>query len=572
MRSSSSATRVIDESHGSPRTAVRRSVLVAVGSILALLGAMVAIGSVPSSAATSSGTTVSVQPAQPVVFGAGTQKADGYTSPYGLACPADGACVVGGDYRNVDDRPTWFASSQVGANWSDGEALPVPGTVVDPLGSAVAPFGLACDSAGSCVAAGQVSSADGRSAAIATMESGVWTRSVAVTFPTARLVPALDEAGGSDCVKPGRCLSVVTSQSQSNRAEAFVVPTIDDVPQIAVPLGAPTGPLVPASVETFARSVSCAAEGECVVAGSFLSVDGAMVGVAWVQHGGVWGDAQIGAFPDGQLAAPVATQLVSMCTRGDRCSVLAAAGVMVDSRQVQRLYIAPVVDGVMGAMVPVVMDPALATMENVQGGFVCMIDRCIVFVSAILTDGTWIPSTFEIVDGAVGTMVPLPTTTPPAAVGDVAANDVACTSARNCVGVGYAVDHSVTPNVTRPVYWTMVDGIWSAPALTAIVESANGKPNSLGAQMWGVECVVGGTTCVATGTYEGADRIDVESTPTGIGDGTKSSLRPAISSFAVEDPGVGGSGVPPSRTGVHAMTMQVTFIPPAPPAPPRFTG
>ncbi len=106
----------------------------------------------------------------------------GISPSLSLSCPANGSCVIAGDYTNINGNQLGLIESFSAGKWTLTSA-PLPhGAATNPMASLNA---VTCPAAGSCVAVGKNATNDGSNALIETLSSGKWTSSAAPLPPSA---------------------------------------------------------------------------------------------------------------------------------------------------------------------------------------------------------------------------------------------------------------------------------------------------------------------------------------------------------------------------------------------------
>ena len=100
---------------------------------------------------------------------------------YSIACPAPGACVAVGLYRDKDGRPGYLAETLANGTWT-ASVLPMPADAATKQLSSLHAQDVACASAGSCVAVGQYrdSSRHGGVGFLDDLDQGTWTTTQAM--------------------------------------------------------------------------------------------------------------------------------------------------------------------------------------------------------------------------------------------------------------------------------------------------------------------------------------------------------------------------------------------------------
>src|SRR5689334_5848161 len=125
-----------------------------------------------------------------------------------LACTTHGACAAGGNYQAAGRRIEPMVATQSHGHWSRGTSLTLP------AGAAAQPYaqvnGIACRSAGNCVAVGDYENGRSRNlqAFIATESHGRWARAFTPRLPANASSPASAQLEAVACTRDGSCVAV----------------------------------------------------------------------------------------------------------------------------------------------------------------------------------------------------------------------------------------------------------------------------------------------------------------------------------------------------------------------------
>ena len=140
-----------------------------------------------------------------------------------IACTATGWCTAGGDYQAAGRRIEPMAATQSRGRWSRGVPLALP------AGAAPQPYaqvnGIACRSAGNCVAVGDYEYGRSRNlqAFIATQAHGRWARAFTPRPPANASSPASAQLDAVTCTRDGSCAAVGSYQDSSGNAQTMVL-------------------------------------------------------------------------------------------------------------------------------------------------------------------------------------------------------------------------------------------------------------------------------------------------------------------------------------------------------------
>jgi len=206
---------------------------------------------------------------------------------YATACTGDRNCVAGGTYDDTLGRSQAFVATASQGSWSRRVKLLLPPSAAAQARAEVE--GLACISAGNCVAVGGFRhDAANDYALIATEAHGKWSRGFVPRPPANanRVVTYLDAVA---CTSKGFCEAVggYTDKAGHFRAMALAKPAgkgWQQAVEIRAPKGAATDP------ETTPNGIACTAVGKCVAVGTYnLPGSGTHVqAMGAVMSGGGW--------------------------------------------------------------------------------------------------------------------------------------------------------------------------------------------------------------------------------------------------------------------------------------------
>lgn len=221
---------------------------------------------------------------------------------YAIACTAAGWCTAGGDYQAAGRRIEPMAATQSRGRWSRGVPLALP------LGAAAQPYaqvnGVACRSAGNCVAAGDYEYGKSKSlqAFIATEYRGKWARAFTPRLPPGASAPASAQLEAVTCARDGFCAAVGSYQDSSGNAQTMVLAkpaggAWRQATEIASPANAAANP------DAFMTGISCSAPGTCAVVGNYSLSPSRFAAMGAVESRGTWHRATEIAAPRGAIAS-----------------------------------------------------------------------------------------------------------------------------------------------------------------------------------------------------------------------------------------------------------------------------
>jgi len=206
------------------------------------------------------------------------------------------AALAGTPAAAATGVPVWPAAGKlalpVGANTSRGH-------------QAAALQGVACTSAGNCVAVGYFTDATKSTQAMAVAETGgAWGRASELTLPAgANTAAGAQQAQLSSvaCTGPGSCVAVGRFTDGAGSSQAMIVDEASGAWGGASELTLPAGADVSAGAQAGLSSVACTSSGNCVAVGFYTDSSGSKDRQAMVasETSGVWGQASELALPAG---------------------------------------------------------------------------------------------------------------------------------------------------------------------------------------------------------------------------------------------------------------------------------
>lgn len=219
-----------------------------------------------------------------------------------VACTARGACTAGGYYQAAGRQVEPMAATQSRGHWSRGIPIALP------VGAATQPYaqvnGIACRSAGTCVAVGdyEYGRAGGLQAFIATESHGRWARAFTPRPPANAASPASAQLEAVACTRDGSCAAVGGYQDSSGNAQTMVLAKPPAGPwRQATEIASP--PNAAASPDAFMTGIGCSAPGTCVAVGNYSVSPTQFEAMGAVESRGAWHRASEIAAPRGAIAS-----------------------------------------------------------------------------------------------------------------------------------------------------------------------------------------------------------------------------------------------------------------------------
>ena len=219
-----------------------------------------------------------------------------------VSCTARGACIAGGSYQAAGRRIEPMVAVQHRGRWSPGTPL------VLPAGAAAQPYaqvnGIACRSAGNCVAVGDYEYGRSRNlqAFIATQTRGKWARAFTPRLPANAGSPESAQLEAVGCTRDGYCAAVGGYQDSSGNAQTMVLAKPAAGPwrqaaEIASPRNAAANP------DAFMTGIACSGPGTCVAVGNYSVSPTQFEAMGAVEMRGAWHQATEIAAPRGAIAS-----------------------------------------------------------------------------------------------------------------------------------------------------------------------------------------------------------------------------------------------------------------------------
>ncbi len=245
-----------------------------------------------------------------------------------VACQTASSCVAAGQFTASSGSTYGLLLTGQGSSWSAYRA-PVP---ADAAASPQATISsVSCPAAGDCVAVGAYTDARGNQQGMLLTGYGASWTALRSPLPASANVPGAALSGVS-CPAAGSCVAVGTFSAQRRAMLVTGFGTSWQAEQAPLPAGAATNPA--ASV----RQIVCSASSDCVAVGSFADAGGDRHGLLLVKHGSLW-SAATAALPAGaarRQGLPGAQLTSVACASRYRC---AAVGQYTDTAGDARLLL-----------------------------------------------------------------------------------------------------------------------------------------------------------------------------------------------------------------------------------------
>jgi hypothetical protein len=222
------------------------------------------------------------------------------TGLFATACTGAGKCVAGGDYQDGSKPVVPAVARESHGRWSRGTTLSLPSNAARQPYSEV--NGIACVSAGNCVAVGdyEYGRTNSLQAFIATESHGVWGRAFTPRLPSNSSAPASAQLGAVACTHSGFCEAVGSYQDSSGNDQmmALAKPAGGgwrQATEVASPASAATNP------DAFVTGIACTGPGSCVAVGNYSVSSNRFAAMGAIESRGSWHRASGIAAPRGAI-------------------------------------------------------------------------------------------------------------------------------------------------------------------------------------------------------------------------------------------------------------------------------
>jgi len=237
---------------------------------------------------------------------------------FSVACTASGACLAGGNYQAAGRQIEPMVAAQSHGRWTRGTPLMLP------AGAASQPYaqvnGIACRSAGNCVAVGDYEYGRSRNlqAFIATQAHGRWARAFTPRPPANASSPASAQLEAVTCTRDGSCAAVGSYQDSSGNAQTMVLVKPPAGPwRQATEIASP--PNAAANPDAFMTGIACSGPGMCVAVGNYSVSPTQFEAMGAVELRGAWHRATEIAVPRGAIASTFTAITSISCLAAGPC-------------------------------------------------------------------------------------------------------------------------------------------------------------------------------------------------------------------------------------------------------------
>jgi len=314
------------------------------------VGALIFI--IPAAPGPSAGLGAGHHQAMPVHPPASTRVVQS-TALFATACVAAGSCTAGG-YFGGSGRPLEpMVATQSHGRWSRSIPLPLPRSAAAQPYAQVS--GLACRSAGNCVAVGayQYGRSGNLQAFIAMESHGTWARAFTPRLPANGASPLSADLEAVTCASNGSCEAVGSYQDSAGNAQTMVLAKPPSGPwgqatEIASPPNAAANP------DALMTGIACTAPGSCAAVGSYSVSASQYAAMGAVEVRGAWHRATEIALPSGAIASTFTAITSISCPAAGQC--LGVGQYAVSATQSQAMAV-PESKGRFGRAAPITAVP-----------------------------------------------------------------------------------------------------------------------------------------------------------------------------------------------------------------------
>jgi len=205
----------------------------------------------------------------------------------GVACSSPGNCVVVGDYSTTTNQLP-FAVVETKGVWRASTPLPLPANASASAETA-APHSIACVAVGTCTVVGTYTISTPSFATegfLLDEVKGVWRTPVALTLPVGANVNPFVTLTQVACTSSSTCTAIGSYVDANNVSHALVVSRTAGIWRRALNLA------LPANASAFAgaqvNELACAPDANCVAAGTYNTLTGAVEPLVALSSAGVW--------------------------------------------------------------------------------------------------------------------------------------------------------------------------------------------------------------------------------------------------------------------------------------------
>jgi Putative Ig domain len=247
-----------------------------------------------------------------------------YATLYGIACASPGNCVASGGYKNATTGYEPMIVVQAGGTWSQATGIALPPNAQANQGASGL-NAISCTSAGNCATIGYYTdTTNSYVPMVVTETNGTWGAAQEVGLPPGAVSGGLrGDLNGIACASAGNCVAVGGYSDSSSSGEAMAATETNGTWAAATEMILPPGAAAGASGDLAnLHSVACPSPGNCVATGYYTPPTGGQHAMVETETGGTWGQGAAVSLPQGALASG-ATALSDLntvvCTAAASC-------------------------------------------------------------------------------------------------------------------------------------------------------------------------------------------------------------------------------------------------------------
>ena len=197
--------------------------------------------------------------------------------PYGISCPATGACIGVGKYNNAAGVVRPFIFTSTGGTWNNGFSINLPSNAKTKAGDFHA---VSCPDVKDCVAVGNYVTKSGQKAVFSVTETGgTWNlKAKEITAaPGDAASPPAPQLNGLSCVDTATCDAVgsYSRKGSPSLVSPLSVAYSTSAWQNAAGVAAPGNSSTTSKASTQFKDVSCWTQWGCAAVGSYINTAGA---------------------------------------------------------------------------------------------------------------------------------------------------------------------------------------------------------------------------------------------------------------------------------------------------------
>src|SRR5215472_2365703 len=236
---------------------------------------------------------------------------------FATACVA-GSCTAGGNFGGAGRPLEPMVATQARGRWSRGFPLLLPRSAAAQPYAQVS--GLACRSAGNCVAVGdfQYDKSGNPQAFIAIESHGRWARAFTPRLPANAASPLSADLEAVTCPSDGSCEAVGSYQDSAGNSQTMVLAKPPSGPwRQATEIASP--PNAAANPDALMTGIACTGPGSCVAVGNYSVSASEFAAMGAIEVRGAWHRATQIALPRGAISSTFTAITSISCPATGQC-------------------------------------------------------------------------------------------------------------------------------------------------------------------------------------------------------------------------------------------------------------